>query len=204
MFSNAFVKLDREETRVLASKINPSFRDGTFNEATVTILAQEMPFYPGYRFLDIADFSVVPTVRKFVVYKPGDVAVLNWTNEPIYRLNERVPVKLGKDNVADYLRFFFSSIRGRHGRFLIVESVDDVTWSEEPSAAARKAIGQMIAPVDVKGTDKDGTFHLTCCIVFKNSLFRTDVHVKANGIVDLSNEELLIEDMPVQEDTLGL
>lgn len=203
MFSNAFVKLDKDEARTLATEVNPSFKDGKFNEDTVTVLAQDMSFYPGCRFLDIADFSVVPTVRKFVVFRPGDAVVLNWTNEPIYRLNERVPVKLDNDNVADYVRFFFSYIRGRHGRFIIVESVDDVAWSEEPPAAARKAIGQMIMPVQIKGEGRDGTFHLVCCMVFKDSLFRTDVHVKKSGVVDLSNEELLIEDMPVLDDTFG-
>ena len=203
MFSNAFVKLDRDEASTLIAEINLSLKEEAFNDDTVTILAQDMSFYRDYRFLDIADFSVVPAVRKFVVFKPGETTVLNWTNDPIYRLNERAPVKLDNDNIADYVRFFFSYIRGRHGRFIIVESVDDIAWGEEPPPAARKSIGQMIMPVQVKGVDQDGTFHLTACMVFKDSLFRTDVHVKKNGIVDLSNEELLIEDMPVLDDTFG-
>ncbi len=203
MFSNAFIKLDREEAQALVSEVNPHLKEGKFKEDTATVFAQDMSFYRGYRFLDIADFSAVPTVRKFAIYKPGDITILNWTNEPIYRMNERVPVKLDKDNVADYVRFFFSYIRGRHGRFIIVESVDDIGWNEEPPAAARKAIGQMIMPVEVKGEDGGGTFHLVCCMIFKDSLFCTDVHVKANGTVDLSNEELLIEDVPVQDDIFG-
>ena len=204
MFSNAFVKLDKIEAQELISEINPYFKDNAFAPENVTILSQDMSFYPGYQFLDIADFSATPAVRKFVVFKSGFVNVLNWTNDPIYRLNEIVPIKLNQENVADYVRFFFSYIRGRHGRFIIVESVDDIAWSEEPPAAARKAIGQMIAPVQIMGSDKDGTFHLSACMVFKDSLFRTDIHVKAGGTVDLSSEELLIEDMPVLDDTFGL
>ena len=204
MFSNAFVKLDRAEAQELISEINPYFKDNAFAPENVTILSQDMSFYPGYKFLDIADFSITPVVRKFVIFKSGFASVLNWTNDPIYRMNEKVPIKLNQDNIADYVRFFFSYIRGRHGRFIIVESVDDIAWSEEPPTAARKAIGQMIAPVQIMGNDKDGTFHLSACMVFKDSLFRTDIHVKAGGAVDLSNEELLIEDMPVLDDTFGL
>lgn len=203
MFSNAFVKVDPEESAKLLAEINPYFGAGAFNENTATVLGQELSFYPGYYFLDIADYSITPAPRKFVIYKRGDVTVLNWTNDPLYRLNERVPVKINEDTVADYVRFFFTYIRGRHGRFIIVESVDDISWSEEPPLAARKAIGQRIFPVEVKSTSRDGTTHLTASMVFKDSLFRTDIHVKAGGAVDLSGEELLIEDMPVLDDTFG-
>jgi hypothetical protein len=203
MLSNTLVKLERPDVLQVLESAKSVLKDGAFNPDTVTMLGQDIPFYPGYRFIDAADYSVTPNVRKFLVWKAGDAVVLNWTNEPIYRLNDRAPLNINEDNIIDYVRFFFTYIRGRHGRFIIVESVDDIAWSEEPPAAARKAIGQMIGPVQIKGIDKDGTFHLSACMVFKDSLFRTDVHVKPNGMVDLSGEELLIEDMPVLDDTFG-
>ena len=203
MLANTLIKLDKADVLDVLESAKPVLRDGSFNPDTVKMLGQYIPFYPGYRFIDVADYSVTPAVRKFMLFKPGDVTVLNWTNEPIYRLNERAPLKIDEDNIVDYVRFFFNYIRGRHGRFIIVESVDDIAWGEEPPTAARKAIGQMIAPVNIKGIDKDGTFHLSACMVFKDSLFRTDVHVKSNGTIDLSGEELLIEDMPVLDDTFG-
>jgi len=200
---STLAKLDKIEVSALLPEINPSFEGGAFATDTTTILGQDLSFYPDYRFLDISDYSITPAPRKFVVFKPGDVAILDWTNVPIYSLNERAPIKLDKGNVVDYVRFFFSYIKGRHGRFIIVENVDDVLWSEEPPAAARKAIGQMMVPTQVKGIDDDGTFHLSACMVFKDSLFRADIHVSRKGTVDLSNEELLIEDMPVVDETLG-
>ena len=40
-------------------------------------------------------------------------------------------------------------------------------------------------------------------MMFKDSLFKSDVTVQDNGVVSLQNEELLIEDMPVLDDTFG-
>jgi hypothetical protein len=95
-----------------------------------------------------------------------------------------VPINLNENNVIEYIMFFFSYVRGRHGRFIIIENVDDIDWREEPPPAARKAMSKILAPVSVAGIDDDGTFHLSMFVVFKDSLF-------------------IIEDMPVMDDVLG-
>ncbi|MCM2343547.1 MAG: hypothetical protein NDJ24_03225 [Alphaproteobacteria bacterium] len=198
-----FVKLDLLECETVLEEINPALKGSHFHPATVTILANEPSFYPGYRFLDLADYETVPNIRKFVLYKPGHVVVLNWTNEPIYALNEKAPIVLTETTVADYVRFFFTYVRGRHGRFIITESVEDVTWRDEPPPAARKAIGKMLEPLHIQERGSAGDFKLVARMMFKDSLFKTTVNVQANGLVNLSDEELLIEDMPVMDDTFG-
>jgi hypothetical protein len=203
MLQDALVKLDQEESAALLQEINPRLEGGHFAPGTVTILGQELSFYPGYRFLDMADYESAPPVRRFVVYKPGDVVVLNWTNEPIYELNARAPITLNADNVVDYVRFFFTYIRGRHGRFLISENVDDIMWREEPPPAARKAVGNILAPVTVTEAGAEGGFRLSLCMMFRDSLFRAAAVVGADGLVTLADEELMIEDMPVLDDTFG-
>src|SRR5262249_28730450 len=118
-------------------------------------------------------------------------------------LNQKIPAKLNDSTVSDYVRFFFSFVRGRHGRFLITESVDDIHWKEDPPPAARKAIGKMVMPVMLVKKENNGGFHLQATMMFKDSLFKSDINVTPNGLVQLSNEELLIEDMPVLDDTFG-
>ncbi len=117
--------------------------------------------------------------------------------------HEKVPIKLDDETVADYARFFFTYIRGRHGRFIITENVDDINWKEDPPPAARKAIGKMLGPVSIKKKDEKGTYCLEARVMFKDSLFKTDIYVKPDGTVTLTDEELLIEDMPVLDDVFG-
>lgn len=200
--SDQFVKLDLLECETVLEDINPALKGSHFHPATVTILAQEPKFYPGYRFLDLADYETVPNIRKFVLYKPGDVVVLNWTNEPIYALNEKAPILLDESTVSDYVRFFFTYVRGKHGRFIITENVEDILWRDEPPPAARKAIGKMLEPLHITER-KGGDFKLIARMMFKDSLFKTTVNVQASGLVNLSDEELLIEEMPVVDDTFG-
>ncbi len=201
MFHDAFVKLDQEETRLVLEKVNPAIQGIRFSPETAVVMIYDPPFYPGYSFVDIAEYDSVPPLRRFLLIHEKDVVTLNWTNEPIYSLNLRAPISLDLQNVTDYVRFFFAFVKGRHGRFLITETVDDINWKEEPPPAARKAIGRMLAPLEAMTADNG--FMVKACMMFKDSLFRCDVSVTKEGTVNLSNEELLIEEMPVLDDVFG-
>jgi hypothetical protein len=203
MFQDAFSKLEPHESAAALQEINPLLQDVSFDPASATLLACDLSFYPEYRFIDVADYKSTPTPRRYLVYKPGHIVVLNWTNDPIYALNKAAPVMLTTDTVVDYVRFYFNYVRGRHGKFTIAESVNDIPWHEDPPPAARKAVGRMIQPVQMIGVDKDGTFNLFVCLMFRDSLFRATVRVHPDGTVVLQDEELLVEDMPVRDDTFG-
>ena len=201
MYQEAFTKLEETETAPILDILNPEFDGTVFDSSETTVLAQDVPFYPGYRLLDIADYGSVPAVRRFVLWSKDAFTILDFTNKPIYELNKTLPIKLSADNVADYVRFFFTYVRGRHGRFIIVEGVDDIQWKEDPPPSARKAVGKMLYAVRLES--EDDSYHLKACMIFKDSLFQSDVKIDSDGMVTLSNEELLVEDMPVLDDTFG-
>lgn len=205
MYREAFKKLELEERATILDQVNPRLEGTPFDPLQATVLSHDLDFYPGYQFLEIADHSGKPPMIRFALYKPGtEVVMLDFTNAPIYALNRKLPIKLNDSNVTDYARFFFTYVRGRHGRFIITEGVDDIQWKEEPPPAARKAISKMIEPVQLVEKSKDGkNYKLAARVMFKDSLFKTDIFVSHVGDVALADEELLIEDMPVMDDTFG-
>lgn len=204
MFQGALEKLEREEAESLLAEVNPAIRGAKFDpRAGVTVLAHDLSFYPGFRFLDIADYSTVPPQRVFAVRGPGRVAILDWTNGPIYALNREVPLRLDRGNVVDYARFFFSFVKGRHGRFIVTENLEELRWKEDPPLTARQAIGRLIVPAALTGQDEDGAFFLRLCLMFRESLFRATAKIDPEGFVHLSDEELLVENMPVLDDVFG-
>ena len=203
MYQEAFTKLELAEIATILDNLNPAFEGTTFDPVETTILAQDVSFYPGDRLLDIADYESHPPMRRFALYGPKDFTILNFSNEPIYEINQTLPIELNEENVIDYVRFFFTYVRGRHGRFIITEGVDDVNWRDDPPPSARKAIGKMLFPVELERVDEVGDFYLKTCMVFKDNLFTSKVKIEPNGFVTLSDEELLVEDMPVIDDTFG-
>lgn len=203
MFKDAFKKLEGEEAAALLARVNPALDFSPFDAMKSTVMTHPLSFYPGWHFVEITDQTQSPPKTACAIYRDNDVVVLNWTNDPFYDLNARAPITLTRDTVADYVRLFFTYVRGKHGRFLIAENVDDIDWREDPPPAARKAVAKMLLPLTVKQVGADGSYHLSGCMMFRDSLFQADVTVSPTGMVELSNEELLVEDMPVMDDTLG-
>lgn len=205
MFQDAYVKLDQLETETLLSRIGKDLDAGSFVPANTVVMSRALSFYPGHTFYDLADHTHMPAQRRFAIVgeEDDDITILDFTNAPIYALNETCPISLTSENVTDYVRFFFSYVRGRHGRFQIVESVDDINWREEPPPPARKAVGKMISPITSLGVDEEGVSHFMAQMIFRDSLFQSNISVDSEGLVKLSNEQLMIEDMPVMDDTFG-
>ncbi len=201
MFQDTYIKLDAVETQIVLDRINPSLQGSSFDPSNTVIMARDLSFYPGYRFLDIADHSTMPQNRRYVLLSEREITPLDFTNQPIYSLNASLPIQLNDDNIDDYVRFFFSYVRGRHGRFLITENVEDINWREDPPPSARKAVGKMLQPLQIYKTATG--YELKGQMMFKDTLFQSDIMVEKDGTVALSNQQLLIENMPVLDDTLG-
>ena len=59
MFEDAFIQLEEEESRQVLQAVNPNLDGSAFEPAQATVMAQDLSFYPGYRFLDIANYESV-------------------------------------------------------------------------------------------------------------------------------------------------
>lgn len=208
MFQDSFTLIEHGAAAKILDDVNPDLDGSPFDPALARILSHPLPFYEGYNLVEISDYDVNPPRKISLIYKAVDngdpeIFVLNGKNEPIYELNKRTPIQLDETNIFIYVRFFFSYVRGRFGRFMIVENVDEIDWKEEPSPAGKKALSKMIRPLTLKPKTSDDEFYLTASIVFKDSLFETDIKVMADGQASLSNQELLVEDIPVLDNTFG-
>ncbi len=195
-------KLDVEKAARIIAEINPHLAPVPFSPEQTTIRTQPMSFYKGFELCELTDLSAIPAARKYAIYKPGEAHVIDWTNNVIYNLNESAPIALDARTVCDYTRFFFNYVRGRHGRFLIIESIDDIRWQVEPPLQGRKVMQEMLSPITLVGQD-DGIFTLEAYMVFKDSLFKTQIHIKEDGLVSMSKEELKVEGMPVLQDAVA-
>jgi hypothetical protein len=202
MFDETLTELELDDIAIALDQINPLLDGASYDPVTTKIMASYISFYHGYQFLDIADHSTHPVRRNVAVYSHGDPHILNYTNESIYALNKHIGILIDENTVYDYVRFFFRHSAGQHGRFLIIENVDDIAWKENPPPNARQAISKMIQPVTLKEQKKTG-FVMNAYMVFKNGLFKADITIQLDGTISMSNEELLIEDMPILDDVIG-
>ncbi|MEA1938294.1 MAG: hypothetical protein U9N14_04305 [Pseudomonadota bacterium] len=195
-------KIEPEKAAVIFGEVNPHFEPIPMSEETTVLRSRSLPFYADMKLYAFTDYSTVPPVTKYALYRPGEVHVINWTNGPIYDVNECAPVQLTKENVADYARFFFSMVRGQHGRFRVVEQMNDVPFLEDPSDEISGNIAEMIHPIFHEAPDGKSAFVLNATFLFQDALFSSKVGVNKDGSINLYDETLLLEDLPARADII--
>lgn len=203
MYNRPWEEIDPEEMPRLVAQINQSLKERQFDPNTTIGRRQPLPWYAEYEFLELVDTATSgPTFTRRVIYRPDDFYVLNWTNGPIYTANDKAPIMVNSDLAADYAKYFFNYVKGRHGRFVIVDSADEIMWEESVPAKGKEAVAKIVKPTTIINEEPNGKITLLSFMVFKDSLFRANIHVERDGMVSLSDEALVIEGMPIIEDVV--
>jgi len=217
MIDLKFETLDPAAIKKLTDDIADDISPVKLPEGKVTGQVASLPFYDEFKLYALSDTTLSPPNTRYMLYKPGDISLMNWTNEPIYSVNERAPIKLDRKTVIPYAKFFFHYVRGQLGRFIIVEKPDEVVWLSNANTKEKADVAERLIPVTYKGIGRDNLFTLTATVVFKNALFRTDIKIAPYemdvfdpelgapehftiGQMKLTNEDLLLEELNVPID----
>jgi hypothetical protein len=161
-------------------------------------MCKELPFYPCHRLYKLLRVSVTSGLREEHVVSDGSRAVrLDHASRTLADLNETVPLTLDEHTILDYLHFFFAFSRGRHGRFFLVECVDDLRLPAATDAATRNALAALIRPLRVsRSTEPEGpAFEADCTFFFNGALFACPVRIALTGGVQMGDEVLLRSDL---------
>ncbi|MGE0109409.1 MAG: hypothetical protein AB7S81_06580 [Bdellovibrionales bacterium] len=217
MFDMTYETMSPEDTKAFLAEIARDLLPITVPVDKTLVQVAALPFYEEYKLYALTDMTLPPPNVRYVLYKPGDLNIMNWTNEPIYSVNEKAPIKLDRKTLVPYAKFFFHFVRGQLGRFIIVEKPEEVTWLDGATDQEKADVAEKLMAVTYKGIGRDNLFTLTATVLFKNALFRTDIKVApyetevfdselgANeeftiGQMKLTNEDLLLEDLHVPVD----
>jgi hypothetical protein len=217
MFDAPFEALSPDAARALLVEIAAEIAPVALPLDKTLVQVATLPFYDDYKLYALTDMTLPPPNVRYMLYKAGSVNLMNWTNEPIYTVNEKAPIKLDRKTLVPYAKFFFHYVRGQLGRFIIVEKPEEVLWLPNANDKEKADVAAKLMPVTYKRIDRDNLFTLTCTVVFKNALFQTDIKIAPYemdvfdpelgapehftiGQMKLTNEELLLEELNVPVD----
>jgi len=198
MFSDPFIKLEHGDAAAILDLLNPKLDISGFDTASAQVMSLPLPFYKDIDLIEVTDPHTVPPKKISALYhkQSKEILILNGKNEPIYDANKKYDLHLNDEMVALYARFFFSYVRGRHGGFHLIDSVNEIKWREEPNKSAKQSQGKMISPLSIIEVDEE-EWHLISSVIFKDSLFESEIRIKKDGTVRMSNQEIIVEDIPV-------
>lgn len=214
MLDSSFEPLAPERRDGLIGDILAVMEEFPFDQDNAVIETATLPFYDEYVLCKVSNKAEGDDSAFYLLWQPGHAILLDWTNEPIYTLNEEAPIVLEQSTLIPYAKFFFEMVRGTLGCFVIVEKPEDVPWLPEANDEEKKAVNEHLKPVESLGLTEDNFYTLVGTVLFKDALFRTEMKIApfpitstdpevgneeaySTGQIALRNEELLLEDLPV-------
>src|SRR3984957_18260719 len=121
MIDLKFENLSPDATQKLLTDIVSEITPVKLPDGRTSVQVADLPFYDEFKLYALSDTTLPQPNTRYALYKQGDISLMNWTNEPIYSVNERAPITLDRKSVIPYAKFFFHYVRGQLGRFIIVE-----------------------------------------------------------------------------------
>ncbi|RKG72120.1 hypothetical protein D7W79_29450 [Corallococcus exercitus] len=169
------------------------------NLAATAFTRQPLGFYQRFQLVTV-DVRLPHRALRFKYADDGKVAVnlTPATAEAIYKVNQDEALSLEAAEVPAYLRFFVENTEG--GKRRLVERAEDVQWlpatNTDAALGARKA--EAVAKLHpVKVSDGPEGFQASALVLVGNQLLACDFTVRKGGKVQLVNQQVAAESLPV-------
>lgn len=119
-------------------------------------------------------------------------------NHWIYQAVEGRSLPDSAEGLMAYVRFFLATVvSATHGRFLIVENAAGIEWPSGADPQMQMDFAARVTPLEFAGTRPDGRHAFRGTLLFRQALFATTVLVDADWQLELTDEVLLLEDLPI-------
>ncbi|MBR1777084.1 MAG: hypothetical protein IJ752_00660 [Alphaproteobacteria bacterium] len=188
------------DVEVLIKKVNALSAFEMFTPGRSRLVVADLPFYSNFKLLQATTFSSIPPVTmQYLIAGQGadaEVIKMDGTREPIFENNPRGGLILNAQTVVPYATFVLDAVQTEEGTLRLVEKVDEETFSNTPTPQQRKEVTHLIRPAKVTETD-DG-FNLDVIMLYGDSVYRADLEVKKDGFIEIKEEELLAEGLPIR------
>ncbi len=198
--------IDGEEAALLLRELREGYQglDGAVDKH-IEFRRWPLTFYPDYDYYEIVVAQPNSRELGYFLRQPGEAIFLDGSTNAIHGLNERLSLKLHKSDSRDYLYFFCTSMECEHGRFLIIDELDDLTFRIEPDDDYLKAVSEAIQPPSYPvSRELPGipiTYEIVATCLYADELIRATFMVTDDGNVTMLNDEHLFGQMPVLKDT---
>ncbi|MEP5700149.1 MAG: tetratricopeptide repeat protein, partial [Sneathiella sp.] len=200
----AWQDADVTEARGFAKKLataaklenNPDIYDGL----SITALRQaRLPFYEALKLIDV-QFTDKDNNNRFVssLISEYGAILLDGTSQRLHTLN---PHCLSLDTIEKsegYLRFFCEFVRGKDEPFHIVEAANDIPFQDSKTNTLFPKNGTEISPIQLTDPgQREALFTANATVLYSNSLFNSEFLIPDNGIIEMLNDDVLADDLPI-------
>jgi hypothetical protein len=198
---NDWVQEKGNEHKLLLVSAN-SAHSSKFFKKTALIRSIKLPFYNDCKLINIVEPTTMPPIKMRFLKTGEKMFKLDGTSAPLFEVINSKGLNIDSDeNLVEYIKFYFDSVKGELGGFHIVENVDEINFSEDIPKDLYESLKEFIHGMEVVEypENEEETKEVKLDMLYANCLYRTVVCVKDDGEIDVLSESPRYVDLPIRE-----
>ncbi len=196
-------QLTKENASAVLDKIGNDPHAIVFSKEFTEIAWDELSFYPRFDLYRLVNFATMPSFSMEYISDGKAFLPLDGTANPIYAINDEAPISLTKNNVVEYLDFFFSRVRGSDGDILLIKSPDDMPFLDSLDPAQQKSVRDSFKPLHIEDGNVPGQFIVHGTLFYSGCLISAILRVSSDGRLSFIERDMLLRNISFPQNTVS-
>lgn len=200
--THSYRKITGSKAKTFISRINAGWGGSPFDDTRTALHARDLSFLQGWCLVEASDATSLPE-KKCIALDDGTEAVaIDYNENFIHDFCKARNLRIDRHMASDYLKFWLEYTRIGPERFILVESIDELPWREDPSPVARKYLSATISPLSLQEATPSH-FVYKGYILFRDSLFECKFEIGYTGVIRIAERNLLAEELAIIDTFTG-
>ena len=184
-------KLDRDRTTAMIDSVKSAGDHILFSHTTSEAKCARLPFYRNLLLYRLTNYASLPSFSFDYLGDGTTYFHLDGSPTAIYHANDTFQMNLNEDTVLDYAVFFFNHVSGPDGDIYVIGDLEDhpaldsLTLTQMDDLVARFQQPEIM-------TKPQGGFTVKTILFYLGSLVYATVDIAANGRVDVTDFQMLM------------
>lgn len=189
--------LDPKTASAVLGQVNRHVAPRPMNAERTLVSWAPLSFYDDVLLYALRDDSTLPAITKYALRRRREIFVMDGTPVPILAANAAAPLKLSRETVVDYARFFTSHVWHYGLPHALVERMEEVPSAALMTEEQSLIVNQVIHPARVRTSpDIKDVFEVQACFVVDRRLVQRHLRILTDGRVQCAPDKVLVENLP--------
>ena len=162
-----------------------------FNESTSEVKVRKLPFYSDINLYRITNYASLPAFTFDYLGDGHRMFFLDGTFEPLFGFNSSDHFNLTRDNILDYIEFYFDYVRDNEGEIRVIKSIQNHAGLDSLPPSELSDISSRDWDSKVSFNSDDKSFTVSTIIEHVGSLVRAKINIDNAGRVTIMDYQLL-------------
>jgi phage-related protein len=186
-------RLDRDTTIEVINNVKSEANAGMFSVGTSEVQRARLPFYKKYSVYKVTNYASLPSFTFQYLSDGTFFHHLDGTETPIHTVNDKGDLNLDKNNVLEYLTFFFAHVGDEDGDVIVINNPHDMPLLDSLDADSYNAVFSQHKPPEVHYDGGFEAYEIEVNLYKDSQLVRAEIEVTERGRVKIKSQKMIMQ-----------